>query len=97
MLFKKLSNCFPKCLFHFHSWQQDIIEPIVLSLPALVLSVFFILVFLNIVYLYLIIGLIYSSLMVNAVSLIAQLVKKPPAMQKTPVGFLGQEDPLKKG
>ena len=35
--------------------------------------------------------------MVNAVSLIAQLVKKPPAMQKTPVGFLGQEDPLEKG
>ena len=79
MLFKKLSNCFPECLFHFHSWQQDIIEPIVLSLPALVLSVFFILVFLNIVYLYLIIGLIYISLMVHGISLMAQLVKNPPA------------------
>ena len=30
-------------------------------------------------------------------SLIAQLVKNPPAMQETPVRFLGQEDPLKKG
>ena len=30
-------------------------------------------------------------------SLIAQLVKNPPAMQKTPVRFLGQEDPLEKG
>ena len=31
------------------------------------------------------------------VSLIAQLVKYPPAMQETPVRFLGQEDPLGKG
>ena len=30
-------------------------------------------------------------------SLIAQLVKNPPAMQKTLVRFLGQEDPLEKG
>ena len=30
-------------------------------------------------------------------SLIAQLVKNPPAMQETPVRFLGGEDPLKKG
>ena len=30
-------------------------------------------------------------------SLIAQLVKNPPAMQETPVQFLGQEDPLEKG
>ena len=29
--------------------------------------------------------------------LIAQLVKNPPAMQETVVGFLGQEDPLEKG
>ena len=29
-------------------------------------------------------------------SLIAQLVKNPPAMQKTPVQFLGQEDMLEK-
>ena len=28
---------------------------------------------------------------------LAQLVKNPPAMQETPVGFLGQEDLLKKG
>ena len=30
-------------------------------------------------------------------SLIAQLIKNPPAMQETPVRFLGQEDPLEKG
>ena len=30
-------------------------------------------------------------------SLVAQLVKNPPAMQKTPVQFLGWEDPLEKG
>ena len=29
-------------------------------------------------------------------SLIAQPVKNPPAMQETPVRFLGQEDPLEK-
>ena len=29
--------------------------------------------------------------------LIAQLVKNPPAMQETPVRFLGLEDPLEKG
>ena len=30
-------------------------------------------------------------------SLIAQLVKNPPAMQETPIWFLGQEEPLEKG
>ena len=30
-------------------------------------------------------------------SLIAQLVKNPPAMQETPVRFLGWTDPLEKG
>ena len=30
-------------------------------------------------------------------SLVAQLVKNPPAMQETPVWLLGQEDPLGKG
>ena len=30
-------------------------------------------------------------------SLIAQLVKNPPALQTTPVRFPGQEDPLEKG
>ena len=29
-------------------------------------------------------------------SLVAQLVKNPPAMQETPVRFLGLEDPLEK-
>ena len=28
---------------------------------------------------------------------VEQLVKNPPAMQETPVQFLGQEDPLEKG
>ena len=30
-------------------------------------------------------------------SLVAQLVKNLPAMQETPIQFLGQEDPLEKG
>ena len=30
-------------------------------------------------------------------SLVAQTVKDPPAMQETPVQFLGWEDPLEKG
>ena len=30
-------------------------------------------------------------------SLVAQLVKNPPAIQETPVPFLGKEDPLEKG
>ena len=37
------------------------------------------------------------SLVYMWASLIAQLVKNPPAMQETPVRFLGQEDPLEKG
>ena len=32
----------------------------------------------------------------NWASLIAQLVKNPPAMQETLIRFLGQEDPLEK-
>ena len=40
----------------------------------------------------------YESLFEDAgASLIAQLVKKLPAMQETPVQFLGREDPLEKG
>ena len=30
-------------------------------------------------------------------SLVAQVVKNPPALQETPVRFLGQEDPREKG
>ena len=30
-------------------------------------------------------------------SLVAQLVKNPPAVQETPLQFLGGEDPLEKG
>ena len=36
------------------------------------------------------------SVAVSRASLVAQLVN-PPAMQETPVRFLGQEDPLEKG
>ena len=38
-----------------------------------------------------------TYLKVERASLEAQLVKNPPAMQKIPVRFLGQEDPLEKG
>ena len=38
-----------------------------------------------------------KSLSHVGVSLVAQLVKNPPAMQETPVWFLGREDPLQKG
>ena len=34
---------------------------------------------------------------IEPASLIAQLVKNPPAAQETPVAFLGQEDLLEKG
>ena len=37
----------------------------------------------------------YSSIL--RVSLVSQLVNNPPAMQETPVRFLGQEYPLEKG
>ena len=39
----------------------------------------------------------YPTPTYNTASLRAQLVKNPPAMQETPVRFLGQEDPLGKG
>ena len=37
------------------------------------------------------------SLCIFQASQIAHLVKNPPAMQETPVRFLGREDPLEKG
>ena len=39
----------------------------------------------------------FFSLDINRASLMAQLVKNLPAMQETPVCFLGQEDLLEKG
>ena len=39
----------------------------------------------------------YSSLTRTGASLVAQLVKNPPAMQETWVQSLGWEDPLEKG
>ena len=43
-------------------------------------------------------GINYTSIMVNngGASLVAQRVKRLPAMQETWVQFLGQEDPLEK-
>ena len=39
----------------------------------------------------------YLWLSLDQPSLVAQLVKNLPAMQETPVQFLGREDPLGKG
>ena len=39
----------------------------------------------------------WMQLMLHRASLVAQLVKNPPAMQETLVQFLGWEDPLEKG
>ena len=36
----------------------------------------------------------WHLLCIMQASLIAQLVKNPPAVQETPVQFLGQENPL---
>ena len=38
-----------------------------------------------------------AAIQVDGASLKAQLVKNVPAMQETPVRFLGWEDPLEKG
>ena len=38
-----------------------------------------------------------ASLCKIRASLLAQLVKNPPATQETPAGFLGWKDPLEKG
>ena len=43
------------------------------------------------------IGLINYKILLDRASRIAQLVKNPPAMQETPVQFLGRDDLLKKG
>ena len=38
-----------------------------------------------------------SSFLLGTDTLVAQPVKNPPAMQETPVWFLGGEDPLERG
>ena len=43
-----------------------------------------------------VVGIEYIMGRMDGASLIAQLVKNPPAMQETPVQFLGQEDTLEK-
>ena len=42
-------------------------------------------------------GLLVDLTSAIRASLLAQLVKNSPAMQETPVQFLGWEDPLEKG
>ena len=42
-------------------------------------------------------GFVFFLHLSSGASLIAQLVKNSPAIQETPVRFLGQEDPLKNG
>ena len=39
----------------------------------------------------------HNSIYTYGASLITHLVQNPPAMQETPVQFLGQEDTLEKG
>ena len=43
------------------------------------------------------IGNLQKGLMPTCPSLVAQLVKNPPAMQETPVQYLGWENPLEMG
>ena len=52
---------------------------------------------LSVVFLYLFALLIEECLLICQALLIDKLVKNLPAMQETPVRFLGQEDPLEKG
>ena len=40
---------------------------------------------------------VYQCILYPMDFLVSQLVNNPPAMQETPVQFLGQEDPLEKG
>ena len=41
--------------------------------------------------------LLIGCMPIHVASLVAQMVKNLPAMQKTCVRFLGQEDPVEKG
>ena len=47
--------------------------------------------------LYLMTPLLAGEFFTTGVSLAAQLIKNPPAMQEIPVRFLGREVPLEKG
>ena len=42
-------------------------------------------------------GVVFFAVLLSKGFLEGQLVKNLPAMQETPVRFLGQEDPLEKG
>ena len=50
----------------------------------------------NIIYSIIIYVILPTSLSFSMASLVTQLVKNLPAMQETPVRFLGWEDPLEK-
>ena len=39
----------------------------------------------------------FKVVLISQAPLVAQLVKNPPAVQETPVRFLGREDPLEEG
>ena len=70
----------------FSGWVFREVVPVFLfvCLLLLLLWVFFVFVF------------VFFVFFVFRASLIAQFVKNPPAMQETPVLFLGQEGPLEK-
>ena len=40
---------------------------------------------------------LFTTVFFFRASLLAQVIKNPPAMQETPVQFVGREDPLEKG
>ena len=63
---------------------------VILSLPHSTFTYIYVYTLL-IKYIYLYVYLLMCA------SLIAQLVNNEPAMQETPIGFLGWEDPLEKG
>ena len=42
-------------------------------------------------------GGLIEAILTRRASLVVKLVENPPAMQETPIQFLGWEDPLEKG
>ena len=73
-------------------WRNVCLDLIIFQLDYLV----FLLNYMSCLYILKIKPLLVSSL-ANWASLIAQMVKNLPAVQETPVQFLGWEDPLAKG
>ena len=87
----------------FFFLKEQLLIPVCLNSPFIPIGVGYHLYCIFSVHIYL--GLLYGSHLcamslsdsIYPNSLIAQLVKNPPAMQETLVRFLGQEDPLEKG